>query len=268
TPPPPSPTTPAAPTTPQVSWGRDYKLYEKFTPSIRYYPSDHTEGLTFLPREVRENTTKDSYFFQLKGYFNVADRAYSKLAMLVEGYNASGEQVFSTISHVLRDHQPTHLPGDIIPVNLFASQKEALTENVAYVALKVNESLSSPSEGLDKPSPFVNFSWQGNQPSGIDLTISQRLRKITPQIKEGAYDKLVWEVHNTGNIAIKQLVFKIEWMDKAGKIVTEKKLHFVTSSTPRIEPQQTRLNGGTYGLPDLAPEEVELYQITITQVDY
>lgn len=236
--------------------------------SVVFTENSKSNGIKFDVESSEFKSYENSYSYALKGYLVLNQIEISKLKVKIELIDLKGNVSFSKDKIVLDYQEGFARSGDIIPFSYFKYEKNTEIPEFSEVVItptyveKQNAALNY------EISKEKEFTWASERLRNYDIIIRERLQNINSyNTVGGIFSKLELEIENTGNLAISNLKFELQWHNKSGKIVDTKNLYITTSSKPKIKRGQKRVIVGTWSIKQIKEEELQGYTIIVANIE-
>ncbi len=208
--------------------------------------------------------------YTVSGYFKAPKHDVLNLKIKVTIFNNKGEIINEALDDALKkDYHPIARAGDNIPfhVNIYGSYINPPPLSKVTIDLLTVETEEPPSryEASDK----VKVRFEPKRPKNVDISVLARknLQTFSKYLKR-IEQKNTFEIKNTGNVVIKQMKGRVDWYDNNGQVFSSSDADLIYNFLPslgRNETRVTRFEGNAEGL---KPENVDYYELVITEVDF
>jgi hypothetical protein len=204
-------------------------------------------GLVIEPRLSRLNNYSESSYYKLQGVLvNRGDQELSQLRLQVEYVDAQGRAIATDSQEALANREAKLRPGDTHAFNLI----EKLTPDLARVRLTVTTVEQTPAAAIYTSSPSVDYTWGFTQPANLKFAIAARSDQFKTYSSGSAYHDAVFEVTNTGEVAIERLKLQLEFYDAQNQILGSEDLLLVYGEDAPLLPGEVRPKRSIHGVPN------------------
>ena len=192
-------------------------------------------GITLEPRLSRLSNYEDSSFYKLQGVVkNESDQEIDSLVLKVEYLDKDGNILAANSEEAVEDYTPPLRPGDSHAFDLIEELNPALvTLRLSIVTLD-----QLPAASSYTPARPIDYSWAFSQPLHLQFELGARAENVSTSYK--THFDADWAVVNTGETAIRELKFKVDFYDDRDRITSSKEIYAVLGGYAALLPSEIR----------------------------
>ena len=192
-------------------------------------------GITLEPRLSRLSNYEDSSFNILQGVVkNDSDQEIDSLVLKVEYLDKDGNILDANSEEAVEDYTPPLRPGDSHAFDLIEELNPALvTLRLSIVTLD-----QLPAASSYTPARPIDYSWAFSQPLHLQFELGARAETVSTSYK--THVDADWAVVNTGETAIRELKFKVDFYDDGDRITRSKEIYAVLGGYAALLPSEIR----------------------------
>lgn len=228
-----------------------------------------SEALLFTPTLSTYNSSFLGSSYKLQGYITLNGIELQALRVQVALFDSLENKVHEEEKLVLSEYKSAHRPEDVLPFSYihYVKKEEGDLPPIKNARVKVVNLQQRPFLNQLAPSPEKSYEWAIAQPSGVNIRIRERLNQHNPIRDGGTYHKLVWEITNTGAVALKQLKLTLTWPGDEQPAKTQDTFVLTEGGAPFL-PGQTFLQEGTFKLATVPASGTPEYEIRVASLKY
>ena len=231
---------------------------------VQWIKNKNSKGLKFNLESSKFSDYKESYSYKMTANINIKNIEVDLLKIKTELIDENNNVVQAKIKDAWSEYQSTLRSKDIIPLDVLIYVKEKMPrfKKVKIIPYLIEKRFSDEKY---EPSPKISFKWAILKPKNYNLEVRERFSSFSGS--GTIYHKLVLEIKNTGRLDIKKLRINLRWLNKDGKLVSNKMVYATISSQPKIQRGQTRIHGGTWRTPFKKLDEVGKLEVEVTEIE-
>lgn len=178
------------------------------------------EGLTLEPRQSRLDNYDESSYYSLQGVLlNTSTQEIDALWLQIEYLDKDGTVIETESKEAITSSDAIVRPGDHHAFDLIYKT----TPDLSSVRLSVTTIDQVPAPTAYAQAPKVNHTWADKQPPQLDFDLTSRGESFDVyDIGDSAYFKAEWAVKNTGDSAIRQLKFQVDFYNRQNQLILSK----------------------------------------------
>ncbi|OJJ22545.1 hypothetical protein BKI52_07640 [marine bacterium AO1-C] len=249
--------------------GKTYRFTpEEWTVPIEFTPNNRSQGLKFTSYTSEVSVYRDSYIYSVTGNLKVDKLIISSLELKVELLDKDGKVRFTETDYTISSlMSPQYRSGDEVPIKILKVVKNKPLIRIAKARIMVKGIKKIAAPAQFSPSKKLKITWRNGKPNNIDLAFSERLSNVSNAYKPGFFSqKLVLEVKNTGNLELKTISVRLEWLNAQNQVVFSQKKHVSTIINPTILPGKIHMDKMTNRLPKNKVANPARYRIVVEEV--
>lgn len=152
----------------------------------------------------------------------------------VEYLDKDGNILAANSEEAVEDYTPPLRPGDSHAFDLIEELNPALvTLRLSIVTLD-----QLPAASSYTPARPIDYSWAFSQPLHLQFELGARAENVSTSYK--THFDADWAVVNTGETAIRELKFKVDFYDDRDRITSSKEIYAVLGGYAALLPSEIR----------------------------
>lgn len=218
---------------------------------------DHP-GITIEPRLSRLDNYEETSFYKLQGVVkNEGTQELDSLVIKVEYLDKDGTILATDSEEAVEDFTPTIRPGDSHTFDLI----EELSPALATLRLSVTTIDQLPAASSYTPAPPIDYTWGFSQPAQIQFELGARTENVSTSYT--THFDADWVVINTGETAIRELKFQVDFYDESNNITSSKEVYAVLNSYAALLPTEKR----PFRVFEEVPEDYARYTVEVLEAE-
>ena len=246
----------------------------RFTPDewevpVEFIKNSQSKGFQFSSHSSKMNVYRDSYIYKVTGGLKIDKLIVSSLDLRLELLDKDGKVRFTETDYAVNSiMSPQYRSGDEIPIKILKLVKNQPLIKIAKARIRIKASKKITAPNTFSPSKKLKVSWRNNKPNNVDLEFSERLSNVSNAYNKPNFynQKLVLEVKNTGNLELRTITVRLEWLNAQNQVVFSKKQHVSTIINPSVLPGKIHLDKMSNQIPKNKVSNPSRYRVVVEEV--